>query len=587
MCGVGAVTCILVLGAFLVLPAITDTAFIRPKLESALSRWMGGQVAFKGRVELSYFPGVSLRAKGFTFAGGAVPLIDKIDAELAVFSLDLPDLIGGRIAIDKFRLMSPRITLKDAPSSGTALAQMAALLVNAPVEKIRISDGSISYRSGQAAQLVSSFDADIRLKGARGALTSSGSFRWRDEPVRYEFRGGHVLLAKGGSLPFRLTVTSPRLIAHLDGDARASNGLALDGRLDVAMSDVRSTMRWIGVSVPDGAGLKDFQAAGRMQWRGGTVAFEDGAYAMDGNNAVGALEVRLDGPRPRIEGTLAFDRMSLAPYLTPIRQALATGADPFDLPLSRHFDVDARISANAVDADGVVVDQVALTLSLNDRVLRSDVAEMSVCGGSGNGALLIDSKDVFSKVRMNATLTGVASETCLGAVAIAGLSDVKTEITTEGKDSNELLASVSGKINAHVAQGEVELDLAKLATDVEHEVVKGWSRGGRTAFESLSAECQMQYGLMECPMFAMKLPRGSVSGRGQINLAAQDIDWTIVVRDSPSGTEGGVAKGLLIRGPLWDPSIRSSIADLGMLPPDAAHGFNRPQMALLGPKFRR
>lgn len=590
MSGIGAVIGVAMLGAFVVLPAISDTAFVRSKVENALSRWMGGKVAFTGPVELSYFPGVSLKANGFTFAGGAVPLIEKIDSEQATFSLGLPDLIRGRIAIDKFRLKSPNITLKNEPSSGTALERMSALLNGTPVERVRISDGSISY-GAEGGQLVSSFDADIRLKGSRGALTSSGSFRWRDEPVHYEFRGGRAALGAGGRVPFRLTVTSPRLMAHLDGNARAGDGLTLDGRLDVAMNDVRGTMRWMGASVPDGAGLRDFQAAGRMQWAGRAIAFEDGAYAMDGNNAVGALEVRFDGARPRIEGTLAFDRMSLAPYLTPIRQALATGADPFDLPLSHNFDVDVRISANAVDAGGLMVDQVALTLSLNDGVLRSDVAEISVCGGSGSGTLLIDSKAVASKVRMNAALTGVASEACLGDTAIAGLSDIKTEITTEGKDSNELLASASGKINAQVGQGQMELDLAKLATDAERGVVKGWSRGGRTAFESLSAECRMQDGLMRCPIFAMKLPSGSVSGGGEINLAAQNIDWTIFVRNdlsgAPAGAQENAAKGFLIRGPLWDPSIRRSTTDLGMLAPGAVEGLDRPHMAWLGMNLRR
>ena len=73
--------------------------------------------------------------------------------------------------------------------------------------------------------------------------------------------------------------------------------------------------KWIGIRIPDGDSLKGFSAAGAFHLAGSTLTFDDGTFTLDGNKAVGLLALTAGDPRPRVEGTLAFDRLVLDPYL--------------------------------------------------------------------------------------------------------------------------------------------------------------------------------------------------------------------------------------------------------------------------------
>ena len=59
---------------------------------------------------------------------------------------------------------------------------------------------------------------------------------------------------------------------------------------------------------------KNISATGGVNWDGSTLTFDDGSFSVDDNAADGLLAITAGAP-PRIEGTLAFDRLVLDPYL--------------------------------------------------------------------------------------------------------------------------------------------------------------------------------------------------------------------------------------------------------------------------------
>jgi hypothetical protein len=100
--------------------------------------------------------------------------------------------------------------------------------------------------------------------------------------------------------------------------------------------------------------LKGFSAAGAFHFAGWTLNFDDWAFALDGNKAVGLLALTATGSRPRVEGTLAFDRLVLNPYLgktaqTESKQALRAGATT----ASRHSINSMPIAISVPTAFGV------------------------------------------------------------------------------------------------------------------------------------------------------------------------------------------------------------------------------------------
>ena len=146
-------------------------------------------------------------------------------------------------------------------------------------------------------------------------MSSSGSFQLRGETVRFALESGAPSeTADGLRIPVNLTLTAKPVAAKVAGTASFANGLQLDGDVQAEMANARDFLRWAGIALPAGKSLQHLSASGMAHWNGTTLTFDDGTFTLDGNEAVGLLAVT-PGPRPRVDGTLAFDRLALDPYL--------------------------------------------------------------------------------------------------------------------------------------------------------------------------------------------------------------------------------------------------------------------------------
>src|SRR5262245_21097506 len=93
-----------------------DQARLAARVADALSAWTGGEVKLTGPVSVQYFPDVSIKS-GFEITNASrLPLVRSIVTKDARLSLDLAELLFGRIKVDALRLLKPDITLKEAPA---------------------------------------------------------------------------------------------------------------------------------------------------------------------------------------------------------------------------------------------------------------------------------------------------------------------------------------------------------------------------------------------------------------------------------------------------------------------------------------
>ena len=144
-------------------------------------------------------------------------------------------------------------------------------------------------------------------------MSSFGSFDFRNENVHFAVDSGEPSdAAEGANVPISASFSSDPLTAKLTGTATLGDGLELDGDMNADSADGRRLLRWAGIVVPVGTSLQGISAKGGLHWNGTTLTFDDGSFAMDGNTADGLLAVTTGAP-PRIEGTLAFDRLVLDP----------------------------------------------------------------------------------------------------------------------------------------------------------------------------------------------------------------------------------------------------------------------------------
>jgi AsmA protein len=535
----------LLLCSLVILPRLAGSSpFLAKRASDALATWTGGEVKLTGPLRVQYFPDVAIRTGvEFTHAPN-LPLVKSIAAKDARISLDLVALALGRIEVDAVRLTAPEIALKEAPSlvmgpAQTPEARVANLLNGAPFRVLRVRNGVIKMPTASGGETIDKLDARFTLSS--GALTGSGSFVLRNEPVSFSFDTGAASeTADGLSVPVTLSISAPTVDAAVAGTASFANGFQLDGDMTAGMADTRAFLRWAGIELAEGQSLKALSASGAARWNGTTLTFDDGAFALDGNAAVGALAVT-PGIRPRIDGTLAFDRLALDRY---VGEEDADGAAPASLDQSAlsHFDTDLRISAAEITAPGLQLGRGGFNISARKGFVSSDVSEVEFCGGTVTGRIDVDLSEAIDKAKLAGKFSDIPIENCLDPlglhVPLNGASNLRVDFSTTGSTYDELASGLAGPFRLKARRGAVSVDLASLFAGSGALRDAGWSKDNGTPFDELIAECRLSAGKIRCEKFNMKTEQGLVSGSGDIDLGQQTLNWRLFVANYAAPVNG-------------------------------------------------
>jgi AsmA protein len=552
-------------------PLLVDSSRLAERVSASLAAWTGGEVKLTGPLRVRYFPDVAVRS-GFELTNAPLlPLVKSIAASDARISLNLAALFRGRIRVDSVRLIGPEIALKDAPTlvtgpDQTLQGRIANLLTGAPLRVLRVSGGTIRMPAASGGEAIEKFDAKFDLSAGAGATSSSASFLLRGEPVSLaletEAPSG---TADGTRIPLTLSLAAAPVTASIEGNASFSNGFALDGEVQADMADARAFLRWAGIPTVEGESLKGLSARGRAHWNGTTLIFDDGTFTVDGNAAVGALAIT-PGERPRIDGTLAFDRLALDPYIgasTPVKPAAA--AAPPDRPVIGSLDTDLRISASDITAPALKLGRGALTINSREGLVSSEVGVLEFCDGQASGQFEIDLSQAMFKVKLAGKLSDIPFEECLGPIGLhvpfRGGATLKGEFASEGRDYEELVRELSGPFKIKTRKGTVSVDFARLFAGPGAIEGAGWSSDGMTAFENLLGECRLGDGHIWCEKFNMQTEHGVISGSGDVNLRQQTLDWRLFVADGAAPFKASqlnveAPPQISISGALMQPTIR-------------------------------
>jgi AsmA protein len=548
-----------------------DSSLLAKRVTDSLSAWSGGQVRLTGPLRVSYFPDVAVRS-GFELENAArLPLIKSIKAEDARISLDLPELIFGRIRIDAMRLIRPELALKDAPTlvtgpDHTLQARVANLLGGAPIGVVRIRGGTLRIPTSSGGEEIKKIDVRIDASGGGGAVSTAGSFQLRGETVRFALDCGVAEAgAEGLRIPIKLKVNSEPLTAKVAGAVSLDNGFEIDGNLQAETTDARRFLNWAGIPLPAGRSLRQLSASGPVHWNGSTLTFEDGSFALDGNVAVGLFAVT-PGARPRIEGTVAFDRLVIDPYLG--GEPFADAAPPAALSsqmILKHLDADLRVSASEIVATPVTFGRGAFTISAKGGVVSGEIGELELCDGQATGRIALDTTNDAAKISVTANLSDVPVDGCLEPVApdmpLEGVGTIKAEASTEGQNFAELRQRLGGTFKLNLRGGAVAVDVLRLLTSSAPLENDGWNRNAATVFDQLDADCRLDGGRIRCDSFNMRTRRGVISGSGSVDLTRQTLDWTLLVASEAqplkaSQLSAGSPPRISIMGPLSQPTIR-------------------------------
>lgn len=588
--GLVAALCLaLVAAAFtLARPKLIDEGLIRVSLVDNLTDWTGAQVALHGDARVRYFPRLlvetgEVHIKGIT----QLPALKSIEAKRAELRLGLWSLITGEPVVDRITFIEPVIEATSnyqhsTSGSGSGEKRDAASAISrAPVGQVYLERAGITVSGPSAKETFSDVTAKLLLE-PDGSHAARGTFKWREQTLSFSYEGGMpVSHANTTRFPVQLGLSGSLISADVEGRVNIGSNVRVVGDMTLNIDSLPRFARWTGVLVPEDQERGAFSAEGAFHWMGHRVGFDEGSFSLDGNRALGALSLDFGSARPKIEGTLALQKLDLTPYLPPEKAADASSEPSgtelsqkpqvdLDLPLLHHINVDLRISTTDLRAGPVTFGSSALALTLNAGKLAADLAVFELCGGSGNSRFEIDATVPETALRVTGTAGKISVQDCVGIFAssspISGTAEVSTDLTSSGRSAGELLENLRGKTVFTIAAGSVALELKSLLGKVKENPVVGLEpvSEGSTAFKLFKGDIFWRHGEIYLDSLEMDIGSGKLSGAGTAGFAKQNLDLQFVyTENAPTNQQAPPPQEqrIVIKGPWSRPIFLSGFED--------------------------
>lgn len=490
-----------------------------------------------------------------TIVRGTISFVQASGEKMPTGQAMLAVLTGGSAGL---ALDGATLTLGDAPtdigagaSDDVPVAPIVDALASHSYKTLTLTRCRlIVYQRGTEPLVLDDLEATVTTK--RSTRSAFGSFRLRGEVVAFETSVG---LDGDGTNPTRLPLTASIKSEFIKSDI--AGHLALDTTLQVTarrasvrLPSVRKAAQWLGADWPDGAGLAGFAIDGELDWSSRALAFTNATISIDGNKANGMLALKTSGPRPAIDGTLAFDRLDLTPYLrqpAPEERAPAFSlarllswddwTEPTPISLAEHVDADLRLSANVIVVDHEQLGRSAATVSLKASKLLADVAELDLGGGArGSGQVSIDfappSPVIGLKAKFERVELASVLQRAVGHPVLRGRSEIGLDLTTFGANAAEIAGGASGRISLNVPDGgQIGADIRALAATSLSGQLDGWGAAGRgqTPIDSLVAELTIADGVVATQSTTARAGGTLLQMGGALGLADRSMDLKLAI----------------------------------------------------------
>ncbi len=574
---------LIIIGYLFVKPSIPNENSIRAYLTQNLNKWTGAIVVIDGSSRLSYFPRLTMEISNVRLTDiKHLAALREIRAKRMNVRLGLWSLFSGTPKVDRITLIEPHVksssvarvtALNPGPNEVPAFMQA---LTSAPFDQFVLENGVVMVSGPDSSEEFTDVNAKLVLGSSSGTLSARGTFNWRSQPLTFRYDGeapSHV--AKVVKIPVSVTLRGELVSADIDGEATVTDGVRVNGNLDLMIQNLPRFAKWMGLLVPDDQKPGIFSANGSFHWAGHRIGFDEGSFELDGNKALGALAVEFISPRPQIEGTLALQKLDLTQYFKagaepePDAKKTRSKSVDVDFPLLHHLNIDLRISTTELIVPPITLGQSAISFSLKSGKLMADLALFDICGGNGNGRLAFDATVPDSAIRVSGKLTEVSAKSCIEIFTpespLEGTANLSADVTSKGRTAKGLLHSLGGKVSVSMDAGQADVDIVKLMSSLKTGPVKGWdaARASATSFKTLKGDFFFRSGGAYTDSLKIDLGTTDLTGEGTIDLAGSALDMRMKMIDHPPAKETGEeeetepapADAIVIKGPWSQPSF--------------------------------
>ncbi|NRP71620.1 hypothetical protein ILFOPFJJ_02508 [Ensifer psoraleae] len=458
------------------LPLVISTTDARATMERMLDGWSGGKSRIGGEPEIRFWPEPEL-----TLSSATIETDEPTPRPLAhigriTASFSLLAALRGEPALDDIRFVDPVVTIERA-ADGTvnwkrphwlSLPEETTVEEDTPFGDITIENGRIRILDRMAD---SALDIDVPA--------ISGTVKWPSFAERVSAQlsttiGGQAIdwalicdeplaLFAGRNASLRTSLTSAPLTFSFEGIGNLSMYPFASGHLQASAPSLSALLAWYqgtsSGSLPAGAFSIDAMVATGEK----TLKLDDLQLVMGGATATGVLDIAFPaGDTPRVEGTLAFDRIDLNGITPPNAKSAGTSDPEWQMAESLFgtWRADVRLSSQEVLVGPLHLTEVAAGVMINGNRVSLDIGDSTYANGILSGRAVLSDKgpEHGGKLQMSlkdADFAAVLDGFGLKGPTPSGRGTLNLDLATDHPVWATSASDLSGRVTFSLANGSL------------------------------------------------------------------------------------------------------------------------------------
>ena len=362
------------------------------------------------------------------------------------------------------------------------------------------------------------------------------------------------LAAQTLSLPdLVLEALGMKLSGQVSGTSISGDDPHFTGALEIAGFAPRDVIKALGQESPvttDSVVLGKSDAS--LQWEASSKHFAVSALQLHLDDSTVEGSVRVDSfAAPAISFDLAVDTFDLDRYMPPAADggaadtgsaaepAAGTAAEPLQLDGLRALNLNGRLHIGSLKAFNLNTREVEIRVKGRDGLLRINPLGAQLYNGSYSGDITLDARKDVPHFSLNENVSGVQAGPLLqdltGDDKLLGTANVQAQLTAAGATPQAIRSSLNGTAGFSFTDGAVKgVNIASLIRNAQAKL-KGQSapaskQPNQTDFAMLKGTARVTSGLVSNDDLSLQSPLLRISGKGEVSLPQETIDYTLTTK---------------------------------------------------------
>ena len=404
------------------LPFVASTQIVRDRIAQEFSHWSGYRVTLGGAPTITVWPSIRAELPSVVMSGwGAgdeppVLISQTVEIDLSAFAALRGDIVPTRVHFQKpvLRVSGSEngVPVLKSPAGGKIrrAIEMTKVAIgedpanpsttdipSGPFGTIEFSDAKIVTAGKDGVgetELATELNGLLQWPSLNGELSITASAIVGGEAVNIESRVIEpLLLFAGGTAEMSVALQSEPLQLSFSGVADVDQPLFIDGDMELATPSLRDMLEWSGYDDSPGMDLGALAVTGRLKGDVDAIKIEDAEIEIAQSPGMGVIEFALNKDNPSVSGTLDFESLDLAPFLStfailPTPPGVAAGT--LERGLGGQFSLDLRVSVSNAVAGPAELTNVAAAIQIKDGLATFDISDATGFGGNISTGLRID-----------------------------------------------------------------------------------------------------------------------------------------------------------------------------------------------------